>query len=160
MDRSTELKLFADSSLSEFFSFFRKGPFRIRFWDKCSPHRFDPPCVYGMLSNAMPCSCGPFASSNDTPSHCKKKSLFFFIRSILTSVNVSDTYHNFQIFVQIFARRSKSFRGGVLEIPQLVFHTTVEFMRIFLPFQMKLHTDCRILRRWVRKTKTGFKGQI
>lgn len=73
-DRSTELKLLADNSLSVFFSFLplRNGPpLRfIRFCDKCSPHKFEPPCVYGILSNAMPCRCGPLANSNETPSHC------------------------------------------------------------------------------------------
>lgn len=73
-DKSTELKLVADNSLSVDFSFlpFRNGPpFRIRFWDKCSPHKFEPPCVYGILSRAIPWRCGPFARSKDTPSHYK-----------------------------------------------------------------------------------------
>lgn len=44
-DRSTELKLVVESSLSEFLSFFPlNGPPRfIRFCDKCSPHKFEPP---------------------------------------------------------------------------------------------------------------------
>lgn len=74
MDRSTELKLFAEYSLSELRSRLplRNGPLPrlMRFCDKCSPHKFEPPCVYGMFSRATPCKCGPFAKSNETPSHC------------------------------------------------------------------------------------------
>lgn len=74
IDRSTELKLFAEYSLSELLNRlpFRNGPLPrlMRFCDKCSPHKFEPPCVYGMFSNAMPCKCGPLAKSNETPSHC------------------------------------------------------------------------------------------
>lgn len=73
IDRSTELKLLAEYSLSELFSRlpFRNGPLPrlMRFCDKCSPHKFEPPCVYGMFSNAIPCKCGPLAKSNETPSH-------------------------------------------------------------------------------------------
>lgn len=58
-DKSTELKLVAESSLSELLNFlpFLNGPLLrfIRFCDKCSPHKFEPPCVYGILSNAIPC---------------------------------------------------------------------------------------------------------
>lgn len=73
IDRSTELKLLADNSLSADFSFlpFRNGPplFLIRFCDRCSPQRFEPPWVYGIFRRAIPCSCGPFANSSETPSH-------------------------------------------------------------------------------------------
>lgn len=72
-DKSTELKLTADNSLSELFNRFPLPNglvlFRIRFCDKCSPHRLEPPWVYGMFSNAIPCKCGPFARSNAIPSH-------------------------------------------------------------------------------------------
>lgn len=73
IDRSTELKLLAEYSLSELLNRlpFRNGPLPrlMRFCDKCSPHKFEPPCVYGMFSSAMPCKCGPLAKSNETPSH-------------------------------------------------------------------------------------------
>lgn len=80
-ERSTELKLVADNSLSDSCMFlpFWNGPpplRLIRFCDRCSPHRFDPPWVYGMLSSAMPCRWGPFARSSDTPSHLKSKSVY------------------------------------------------------------------------------------
>lgn len=84
MDRSTELKLVAEKSLSELFSRlpFLNGPplFLILFCDKCSPHKFEPPCVYGMFSNAIPCKWGPLANSNETPSHYY---YYFFYNNIV-----------------------------------------------------------------------------
>lgn len=80
-DKSTELKLVVESSLSTLRNFPAplNGPFlRILFCDKCSPHRFEPPWVYGMLSRAIPCKWGPLASSKDTPSHCKEIELEMF----------------------------------------------------------------------------------
>lgn len=46
-DKSTELKLVDESSLSDDLNFLRNGPapLRMRFCDKCSPHKFEPPCV-------------------------------------------------------------------------------------------------------------------
>lgn len=74
MERSTELKLLAEYSLSVLLRRLplRNGPVArlIRFCDKCSPHKFEPPCVYGIFNNAMPCNGGPLAKSNGTPSHC------------------------------------------------------------------------------------------
>jgi hypothetical protein len=70
--RFTELKLLVDSSFS--LSFLRIGMREVvltdRFFPWFSPHRLDPPCVYGMLRSAMPCRACPLASSRDTPSHC------------------------------------------------------------------------------------------
>lgn len=72
--RFTELKLLVDSSFS--LSFLRIGMREVvltgRFFPWFSPHRFDPPCVYGMLRSAMPCRACPLASSRDTPSHCNQ----------------------------------------------------------------------------------------
>lgn len=61
------------------------------------------------------------------------------------TVPFSNTYHDFEFFVQIFARCCKRFRRGVLKIPQLVLHPAVEFVRILLPLQMELDTDGGIL---------------
>lgn len=75
MLKSTELKLWVDISLSALRSFFifLNGPLLdvlllMRFCDKFSPHKLDPPCVYGIFSSAIPCNEIPF-KSNRMPSH-------------------------------------------------------------------------------------------
>lgn len=130
-DRSTELKLVADSSLSDSCIFlpFRNGPPPLRlmrFCDKCSPQRFEPPWVYGMLSRAMPWRCGPLARSSETPSHCVgiQCCIFYF------KIRVFSTYHNINMFVKILAGCGKCLWGCVFEIPQFILHATVEFVWI------------------------------
>lgn len=47
--------------------------------------------------------------------------------------------------MEVLAGRRELFRSGVLEVPQFVLHSAVEFLRIFLPFQMEFDTNRRVL---------------
>lgn len=85
MDKSTELKLCVEISLSVARRRFilLKGPAldvlrRIRFCDKFSPHRLEPPWLYGIFSKATPCSGTPFKSSL-TPSHVSSTNSWRFL---------------------------------------------------------------------------------
>lgn len=55
------------------------------------------------------------------------------------------SYFNVDMLMQILARSRKRLRRCILEIPQFVLHTTVEFVRVALPLQMELYTDGGIL---------------
>ena len=48
--------------------------------------------------------------------------------------------------MQIFARRGKRFTRGKFEIPQLVLHPAIEFLRVFLPLHVEFDAYCCILR--------------
>ena len=56
-----------------------------------------------------------------------------------------EAYHDINVLMKIFTGRGESLGRGILKVPQLVFHTTVEFFRVPLPLEMKLDTDCSIL---------------
>lgn len=55
------------------------------------------------------------------------------------------TYNYFDILMKIFAGCGECLRCCIFEIPEFVFHATVEFMGILFTFQVKFHTNCGIL---------------
>lgn len=62
-----------------------------------------------MLSKAIPCSDGPLAKSNDTPSHCNKENQLVGFDHWLDVEKFAVIYHDVNIFVQILARCGERF---------------------------------------------------
>lgn len=46
--------------------------------------------------------------------------------------------------MQILAGRGKRLGCGILKVPELVLHATIEFVGIPFTFQMELHTNGRV----------------
>lgn len=71
--------------------------------------------------------------------------------TVIVIILIIKTHHDVNIFVKIFARCSKSFRGCIFKVPKFVFHAAVELLRIFFSFHVKLDTDGCILEGQVEK---------
>ena len=145
--RSTKLKLLLDNSLSDLLSCsLRKlnGAGRVRFLTEVSPHKLDPPWVYGMFSKAMPCSDGPLAKSSDTPSHWIQ-TIWIAISQRLARGTWFCPYHDVNVFVEILTRSGERLGRRKFKVPQFVFHAAVEFVRILFPLGMEFHANGRVL---------------
>lgn len=109
IDRSTELKLWVEISLSVALSLLilLKGPdvdvlLRSRFCDRFSPHRFEPPWLYGMFNKAIPWSGTPFRSSL-TPSQVSSTNSWRFLH-VAENVSLVAYYKKFvwRIYLKLF----------------------------------------------------------
>ena len=108
----------------------------------------------------MPCREGPLAKSNDTPSHCKsnqvirqpiggvaKHWLLLLVVEVVVVVVVAlnRTHHDVDVFVQVLARGRERLRGSEFKVPQFVFHSAVELLRVLFPLRMEFDANGSIL---------------